>query len=469
MPKTCGTEARPGAQGGPPIGILPPLLFNAAIMRFITPLLSVILFATAAFAAEVGKSYPPATKLNQEAGVGIQRTMTLLATSTPEHRNHVRVLFYGQSITEQEWSKIVAEDLRKRFPNADLEIENRAIGGFASQLLVKPAEHDAYPFYPDLVIFHVYGANNTYEEIIKNLRSRTTAEVLMQRDHVTQWPPEKPDQNADKGMWWDHMMNNVFLPEIAKKYGCGLVDVRGAWLEYLKANQLQPRDLLKDGVHLNAHGNYLMAELVKQYLVHRPGLPADSWKDLVTTVEVGKSGKLEFDGNRIDISGGGKAKVLIDGKKPSEFPECYRITRPSPGPWSALFLSRVDHTTPLVLEEWTITIHDVAADGKSWKFDVKGSTTGDDGSGSSKEKFTSKSGRVVIDPSYWFRGSNPPLPSGLAIQFKVLPMFTDEYTPSDKGFVTVAQGLKNEKHTLELIPANGETRATANIYRPPVR
>ena len=43
------------------------------------------------------------------------------------------VLFCGQSITEQEWSKQVAGDLRRRFPHADLEIENRAIGGFASQ------------------------------------------------------------------------------------------------------------------------------------------------------------------------------------------------------------------------------------------------------------------------------------------------------------------------------------------------
>jgi len=68
--------------------------------------------------------------------------------------------FTGQSITEQEWSKQVAADLRKRFPSADLEIENRAIGGFAAQMLIRPAEHDIYPFYPDLVIFHVFGATS---------------------------------------------------------------------------------------------------------------------------------------------------------------------------------------------------------------------------------------------------------------------------------------------------------------------
>src|SRR5438093_1137458 len=82
-----------------------------------------------------------------------------------------------------------------------------------------------------------------------SFRARTSAEILMQRDHVTKWPAENPDQKNP--MWWDHMMNDVFLPGHAKKYGCGLADVRGQWLEYLKANTLEPKALLKDDVHLN--------------------------------------------------------------------------------------------------------------------------------------------------------------------------------------------------------------------------
>ena len=66
------------------------------------------------------------------SGRNIQRTMRLLAESTPQKRNTVRVLFYGQSITEQKWAKMVEEDLRRRFPNAHLVIENRALAGFAS-------------------------------------------------------------------------------------------------------------------------------------------------------------------------------------------------------------------------------------------------------------------------------------------------------------------------------------------------
>ena len=113
--------------------------------------------------------FPNPKSLGDTANYGrnIQRTMRLLAESTPEHRNTVRVLFYGQSITEQKWSDQVADDLRRRFPNANLIIENRALAGFASQMLVKTAETDLYPFQPDLLIFHVYGAHDKYEDIIR--------------------------------------------------------------------------------------------------------------------------------------------------------------------------------------------------------------------------------------------------------------------------------------------------------------
>src|SRR4051794_18354628 len=70
-------------------------------------------------------------------GANVQRAMTLMATSPAEKRNPVRVLFYGQSITAQSWTAAVARDLRARFPFADLQIENRAIGGYTSNVLVR--------------------------------------------------------------------------------------------------------------------------------------------------------------------------------------------------------------------------------------------------------------------------------------------------------------------------------------------
>jgi len=452
---------------------------------------AVLIVTCATIRAGDAKTFPPLAPSSDDTafGQGIQRTMTLLATSTPEHRNKVRVLFYGQSITEQEWSKIVAEDLRKRFPNADLEIENRAIGGFASQLLVRTAEHDLYPFYPDLMIFHVYGGNNEYEQIIANARKRTSAEILMQKDHVTKWPPEPIDEKKDKGMWWDNLMNHTLLPGIAKKHGCGLVDIRSPWLEYLKANNLEPKDLLKDGVHLNDHGNFLMAELIKRYLVYKPNLPQDTWKDLVKTVEVGKDvqwkdGKLtlEFEGNRVNLiaaksDGKSAASVLIDGKKPSEFPTCYAITRPSvtqAGFWPGI--RQVSSEKPLQLENWTAKITEAKEDATSFSFEVTGSKTGPDGTGANDKKFVSNSGRVVIDPSDWwlkaaYDFTKKKLTPGFEVKWQVKPLFVDSYEPpqtpdaSKEYPTTVAQNLPTGKHTLEL--SGAATIKAIRVYCPP--
>jgi hypothetical protein len=456
-----------------------------------TPYRLAALFAALAALTTRAADYPPVPPPRDAAqlGTGVQRTMTRLATSTPERRHKVRVLFYGQSITEQSWSKVVADDLRKRFPHADLEIENRAIGGFASQLLVRPAEHDLYPFYPDLLIFHVYGSNKEYEQILKAVRTRTSAEILMQRDHLTKWPPEPIDQKTDKSAWWDNLMNASLLPELAKKYNCGLADVRGGWVDYLKTHNLQPKALLKDDVHLNDHGNFVMAELVKRHLVYRPDLPKEPWENLVRTIEnpealKWKDGKLtiEFDGNRVDVlpaaagQPGLKAAVRIDGKRPSEFPTAYRITRPSPGPWSPLFVSRVDHDAPLILEDWTLKVTEVDAPAKTFKYTVRGSVTGDDGAGASDQPFRSTSGRIKLDPAALFRGGHPPLPVGYESKWKVLPMFLDTYDsptitdPAKENPITLIQNLPPGKHTLELTSETPTPPAITaiRIHRPPM-
>ena len=424
-------------------------------------------------------TYPPLAPLTtSEAaahGQGVQRTMRLLATSTPQSRNPVRILFYGQSITEQSWSKQVADEIRRRFPHADLTIENRAIGGFASQLLRLPAEHDCYPLYPDLVIFHVYGGDKEYEEIIKNIRSRTTAEVLMQKDHVTQWPSENPDPNKDKGLWWDDRMNRETLPKIAQKYGCALVDVRSGWLTYLKAQKLEPKALLKDDVHLNEQGCYLLAQLILRYLVYRPELKAETtvreeknlrWKDGALT--------LNFTGNRVDIVGlvEGDLKVLIDGRPPSAL-ALYRITRPQPNPWSPCALVRVDHDAPLIKENWTLEITEQSGDKKTFSYAVKGSATGEDGTGSSDKPFVSRSGRVKISPEFFFRGfrTDNDIPKGHRITWSVLPLFLDKVVAGTGETQTVAQGLKNTGHTLTLLaddPKRPPKLGLIRLYCPPV-
>jgi hypothetical protein len=479
---------------------------NRVLIQLLPATLALALVSTSAWAANDAlipqSSYPP-THFPDASGWGsnVQRTMRLLATSTPEHRNTVRVLFYGQSITEQKWAKRVEDDLRQRFPYANLIIENRALGGFASQMLVKTAETDLYPFQPDLLIFHVYGAHDKYEDIIRRTRERTTAEILMQNDHVTK--PEAFTEETDPaklppaGTHWDAFMNHHWLPLLAKKYGAELCDQRALWKAYLTEHNLEPKALLKDGVHLNAHGEWFMAECVKAYLRYDPKLgpsPAENW---VQTYEVGKEvhwagGKLQlrFEGSRVEVvskSGvAAPAAVRIDGRKPSDFLELYGFTRAvtkPEGKWPVKWpvIAPIVSEQPLQIEDWTLAVkREDAANEKLFRFTLTGSKTGPDGAGRSDARFVSRSGRVVIETNDWnvpyalSLGGIKPVPDAFEVKWKVAPRFVDAFVSpgvtnaATETLVILANGLPNGKHTLEISGSNGTPIAAIRVYRPAI-
>ena len=441
-----------------------------------------------------GQTYPPVpiSADSGQFGMGIQRTMTLLASSTPAHRNTVRVLFYGQSITEQDWSRQVADWLRHKYPNANLVIENRAIGGHSSQLLWRTAEADLYPFQPDLLIFHVYGSHIDYEKLIRRVLQRTTAEVLLQTDHITK-PEELVDPASlpaptmkDWSAWW----NTFFLPDLVKRLGhIELLDQRVLWRQYLNQNHLAPTQLLKDGVHLNDWGCFVMSQLVEQHLVYHAGAPKD-WAALVKDEKPRWQGdrlEMDFTGNRVDLvpleaDAGTKVRVLIDGKPTSAIPQLYGVTRVSPWPGTSWpLILRTEAKTPLQLEDWTVNFHNASEDGKSFTFEVVGSRTGPDGGGRNDAPFVSNSGRVAIEPDDWnlayckavFKSA---IPADLKATWTVVPHFADEPTmpaagdPSVEALVTVAQGLSNGLHhlVLEREPGTSTRLKAIRIYHPPL-
>jgi hypothetical protein len=421
------------------------------------------------------------------SGAHIQRTMGLLQNSTAEHKNTVRIMFYGQSITKQDWWKDVVIDLKKRFPNADIIAVNPAIGGFASNLLVTTTPMDVYPFYPDLVIFHVYGNHFKYEEIIADIRKNTTAEVALQTDHCG-----GGDDPAKTDTGWTAFMNGQHIPAVAKKYNCAIFDVRTGWKKYLLDNKLPQGDLLMDGTHLNKSGCFLMSELVKRELVAVPEMKDDFTNTMVKEIPVkfidGKS-CIEFTGNRVElifdkVDNPAELSVLVDDKKPSEIASCYTFTRPNEGPgvdwpWTVSTPYRINSNTLPVAEDWKLTITEGNKD--DFKYKLSGSVTGDDGEGNSKDKFISKSGRVVIDPQYWWKNTGGKTESLLKpdyeIKFKSVLIGNDtvkmpEMPDTTIQYTTVlASNLSNEEHTLILQVKEGTTPPVKaiKVYAPPVK
>ena len=435
---------------------------------------------------------PPTWQPDPEQREHLRRSLTLLSSSTPDDRKTVRVLFYGQSITQQGWWKEVERYLRSTYSNANLVIENRAIGGHSSQLLVKTAEADLYPFQPDLLIFHVYGSHIEYENIIRRVRERTCADILVQTDHITADSSlaEETDPAKLTPKQWDPWINHVFLPATAAKHNACRADIHELWKTYLVAHHLKAADLLRDGVHLNPHGEWLMAELLKAYLAPLPPKPGyDPFNEArVRTVPIRASAgqqtlRLEFTGSRADLVFKSNAKesisVRVDGRKPSAIPGLYGSTRVSAFPGSDWpLLLKVGSISALLAEDWTLKIEQASVDGKVCHFTLRGSVTGEDGEGYSTNRFVSHSGRVVLEPDDWniaysISVFKRPLPEDYTATWRtVLRGFdTAEPQPTSPGVgncVSIVQGLATGNHVLEVHGARlAEEVQAVRFYSPP--
>ncbi|MDX2195094.1 MAG: SGNH/GDSL hydrolase family protein [Cytophagales bacterium] len=441
----------------------------------------------------------PATQDTSWFGGNIQRTMHLLSSSTASHRNTVKILVYGQSISEQAWSDTVKKDLQTRYPHANIIMINRAIGAFSSQLLKKPMYFDINTFYPDLILFHVYGSSFDLDSIMNNIRRSTTAEVLFQTAHVT-------DGDVATGSWENTYSYNR-IPDIAKKDGLEFADIRTPWYKYLSDNGLTPTQCTSDGTHLNDRGNFLMARLLKRYLYRNTKYEADPL-GLVTTYAIGTDVQwandkitLPVNGNKIEIIADAPvanmdyATLSIDGISPSMHSGVVMFTRPTVPynyawkngwPWNVAGPIRISNSAPLLEETWTLTITSMVASGSTTTlgFSVSGSLTGADGSGTvtynsntpSGSKFESNSKRVVINGDDWFTypSISNPYRVGLVIRWEARRFATNTFFPpltvnaALDSAVTVAQGIANGPHTL-VIERQGNKNVpikAIRVYRP---
>ncbi len=394
----------------------------------------------------------PAPAANETfLGAHLIRTASLLENSSKDRHNPVKVIIYGQSIVGSAlFTQEVTSYLKTKFPEAELTIENKAIGGFTADLLVRSANHDLYLTTADLIIFHVFGGERTgeLEQIFSTLRRSSTADVLLMNHH-------------------------------------------------LNATQTK-----SDGVHPNRNGNWLLAQLVCRHIRYNSIFPSNWYKRVrtyyaVTALDKGivspitlKGGnwqlnnasvvssskqsslKLHFTGNRVDINWGhplklsttGNVKIIVDGKPITPSNTIYSITRPSMGIaswWPAIKM--ISHIKPLIEEDWILKIYEINADSTVFKYRVSGSKTGLDGEGISTVPFISKSGRVAIQPDDVMftrirKTFKTTTPNGFEVKWATIPLFKSNYpallgTDRSKFYKTIlVQGLTNGPHILEIVP-----------------
>jgi hypothetical protein len=411
--------------------------------------------------------------------------MKALAESTAEHPAHVRVMFYGQSITAQNWTKIIQRQLETQYPTVHFEFQNSAIGGYQSPLLVRTAEHDLYPWYPDLLFFHNYGPTDKYEEMVRKVRERTSAEIILWTSHIA-----AQDNAAALSKQLDD--RSLRILEIAEQYHCMKINLREKWCDYLNAGNISNTNLLKDKIHLNPAGCDLYARFIGEELVRRPELGDNpSSAGTITAVATdapavnqNKNGQLTltFNGNRVVAVSDGTGdensniRVLLDGQPMDDMKALWKNTRSSLGP-AGIWMPAINHIsfekTP-VKERWTLTcLPDSTPDGKRIHFKVQGTVTGEDGEGWSTERFVSRSGRVVIEPSDWQIGwileyKKATLPTGFRVNWDSYPLFTSTYHPAPSESRTVlVQGCANGPHTLTFESEKGDLGIRAFVVNAP--
>ncbi len=439
--------------------------------------------------AELTAEIPPLAPLPHEELLGsrLTRTMALLQDSA-RTRRPVRIVFLGQSITAQEWTVLLADALRERYPGAIIEMENHALGGWFVWRLMRAMYHGSTQSRPDLFVFHAYqGSYDDWERVLSAIRRETCAEIMIRTAHWSggDWEsiekdPKYPGPNSEETM----------LRQMAQKYDCELVECRREWCEYgLQHDMADYRSRLKrgikslvsDGIHLSRKGNVLMAQLyerhfrmnfngrswwadqVRWYEAMRPlsdhvdteiRLEGKGWTSLRvgdrSYVESSSSTdvlKLKFTGTRADLvlaPGKGSALVRVDGKALSAH-NLYYGTLPKLKV-SAMSRSGLPgfmryFTGPDMREEvWEMQFTHMSDDGK-FKYRLVGSKTGFDGEGKSGADFVSSSGRIRIykedfESKAWGDAKEedvPALEKPVIMTWQILPRFLYDVRWSEPG------------------------------------
>jgi hypothetical protein len=428
-----------------------------------------------------------AQPINESLAAGpLRRTFSLLQNATPLHRTSMRVMFYGQSITVEPWHFQVISYLTNTYPNVDFTFDDRAVDGFSSEYLHQCAWADIYSWRPDLIIFYDFGSESDYEDMLRQMRRHTTADVLLQNNHIAYWdgePTQTPDKPVDQLVYNDPDWHSyVYLPKAAARFDMGLLDMRTPWKAYLRTNNLSLHALAPDGIHLNTNGYNLITGLVNGCFRPVTNMAAmDPYHYLgISTHTVGPADfrtnhtlSLTAVGARFDaVLGPGTAglmRVLIDGHPPSHYDACYAFSRASLyGNILQPMIRRVDSAAHRTNEYWYVYVTNFDA-AQVW-FRIEGSVTGPDGGGVSSQRFVSNSGRVVIEPDVWSRQF---IGSAVTIAWECALQGADFFAanpPADSAAdttVLLADGLADGPHLIQLISDNANPPITAiRAYSP---
>lgn len=436
------------------------------------------------------------------------RSLHIVRSATKAHPRVLKILFYGQSISTRQWTDRAVATLRATYPDVTFEVRNLALGGWSAALLERAAKRDVEDFYPDLIVFHVYGDHRAYERIIRTFRAYTAADIIVQTDHVVvpveplcdeglhlRWSPPPGCRGR---IWfrqnsWEEFMAGLWAPTMARRYDLSLEPRRRRWDRYLRIHGLAPDALLADGLHPNERGWRLMADLFTSWfgaMVERAGTAPAPGPGAVRSLAPpapGETRRYAIEGNRFELIAAGpldgKVTVAVDGRPPRRLDGCWQDGRVSPLPnlpdWPALNRVSVQpgYHHP---DRWTLRVERLDDAQAKFAFSLRSDRTGDEGRGEADKPFTARSGHVTIRPEDW----NLPYArtvTGRGVAEGTTFSWERSFRCGDQPAIPLADGrteqrhvlatgLANERHVVELtVAADAPAISELRAYRPALK
>jgi lysophospholipase L1-like esterase len=192
-----------------------------------------------------------------------------------------RIVFFGDSITQQGagtdgYIKKMDSILAQRNQSANYELVGAGIGGNKVYDLYLRMDNDVLAKNPDAVVIYI-GINDVWHKRTSGTgtdpdryeRFYNAITKKLQEKNITVYlcTPSVIGEKTDFTNQLDGDLNQyaVLVKKIAAANKCTVIDLRQAFLDYLKTNNPDNRDrgiLTTDGVHLNRAGNIFVAQQI---------------------------------------------------------------------------------------------------------------------------------------------------------------------------------------------------------------
>jgi len=207
-------------------------------------------------------------------------------TSNPAMTPEVRIVFFGDSITESGeqpggYVSIIQDTLKQEFPSQTIEVIGAGIAGHKVPDLQARVQQDVIARSPTHVVIYI-GINDVwhaefsgltgtdpdaYEQGLRDLVARIDqvgSEVVLCTPSVI---GEDPDSDAPVNQ---RLMAYADISRtVARTSAANFCDLRTAFEQYLRTHNSARASqgiLTTDGVHLNSRGNQFVAEVLLEYL-----------------------------------------------------------------------------------------------------------------------------------------------------------------------------------------------------------